>query len=396
VSGSTTFRGVAFPLNRELTLLFLVSFLMSLGMNLTNALWPLYVQSLGATVLQVSLLVSITGLIGTVLRAPSGFASDVYDRRKIILASTVLAVAPPILYTLSAHWEQLIPWGIVYALAFALYMPSRMAIVADYTTPANRLRVYSIMNLAWPLGSIVGPTIGGVLENLYGWAAIFYLATGLYLCCVVPSVLLLRSRVERDAPATPRRAVRLDRATLRPLTVFFLVNLFTGMGMGTVSPITPIYLTEKFAVSTAEVGVFISIGFGLTALVTQVPAGILAERVGRRRFIAVCLSLMPVLFVVWTWIDHLVLLLAVQMAINALWSMTWPAFSSLLMERVPRTQRGVSSGVVQTGIMLGFTAGPALGGYLWEGAGAAWPYYASAAFLALCVPILPFIREHEG
>jgi len=70
---------------------------MSLGMNLTNSLWPLYVQSLGATVLQVSFLISITGLAGTLLRIPSGVLSDLYGRRKIIVVSIVLAISPPLL-----------------------------------------------------------------------------------------------------------------------------------------------------------------------------------------------------------------------------------------------------------------------------------------------------------
>ena len=157
-----------FPLNRELVLLFIINTIMSLGMNLTNSLRPLYIQSLGATVLEVSFVISITGLAGTIMRLPSGFISDIYGRRKIIILSILLAISPPLLYTFSSNLEQLIIWGIVYSIAFALFMPSRMAIVADYTSTANRMRVYSIMNLAFPLGSIIGPTIGGFLENTHG------------------------------------------------------------------------------------------------------------------------------------------------------------------------------------------------------------------------------------
>jgi len=81
--------------SRELILLFIVTFVMSLGMNLTNSLWPLYVQSLGATVLQVSFVISATGLIGTLLRLPSGYISDLYGRRRIIFVSILIAVFPP-------------------------------------------------------------------------------------------------------------------------------------------------------------------------------------------------------------------------------------------------------------------------------------------------------------
>jgi MFS family permease len=163
--------------------------------------------------------------------------------------------------------------------------------------------------------------------------------------------------------------------------------------MSTVSAITPIYLTERFHVSTAEVGLFISVGFGLTTILTQIPAGVLAEKVGRKRFITACFAVIPVLFILWTTVQSFLLLLPIQMAINGLWSMTWPSSLTLLMEHVHVTRRGVSSGITQAGIMLGFTVGPIMGGYLWETLGTLFPYYASAIFFTLCLPIVPFLKE---
>jgi MFS family permease len=196
---------------------------------------------------------------------------------------------------------------------------------------------------------------------------------------------------EKQAPKIERPG--LDLAFFRPLLVFFLLNLFTGLGMGTVSPITPIYLQTRFQASTAEVGLFISIGFGLTSILTQIPAGILADKYGRKRFIAICLILMPALFILWTTVNNFILLLLVQMAIYGLWSMTWPGQLSLFMEHVTQTRRGIATGLSQTGIMLGFTVGPTIGGYLWETYGNIFPYYASALFLTFCIAIIPFIKE---
>ena len=278
-----------FPLNRELILLFIINTFMSLGMNLTNSLRPLYIQSMGATVLEVSFVISITGLAGTIMRLPSGFISDLYGRRKIIILSILLAIAPPLLYTFSTNWEQLIIWGMIYSIAFALFMPSRMAIVADYTSASNRMKVYSIMNLAFPLGSIIGPTIGGFLEEIHGWNMIFYVTTALYIFCLVPSLVLSKPprNTFGDNKKSYQKRAKIDLKLFRPLLPFFFLNLFTGLGVGTVSPITPIYLMDKFNVSTAEIGLFISVGFGLTTILTQIPAGILADKVGRKKFIAI-------------------------------------------------------------------------------------------------------------
>jgi MFS family permease len=250
------------------------------------------------------------------------------------------------------------------------------------------------MNLSWPLGSLLAPTLAGVLESSYGWNLIFYVATVLYIVGLIPCLLLpppsLRSP---EIHETTHEGAKLDSTFFRPLIVFMLLNLFQGLGMGTVQSITPIYLTETFKISTAEVGLFISVGFGVTAMLTQIPAGIIAERVGRKKFITACLGIAPLFFFLWTITHNLILLLLIQMVINGLWSMTWPATLSLLMEHTPKTRRGLASGFTQTGIMLGFTIGPYIGGYLWEAMGQLTPYYGAALFFVLCMPIIPFLRE---
>jgi MFS family permease len=378
-------------LSREVLLLLFIGSIMSLGMNLVNALRSLYIQSLGATVLQVSIVIALTGVVGTVLRLPSGLLSDRYGRHRIIGLSVILACVPPVLYTLSAQWFDVIPWGIIYSVAFALYMPSRMAIVADYTPTEHLIRVYSLLNLAWPIGSILGPTLSGLLENQYGWHAVFYVATILHSLAILPALVL-------PDPSTSttehrRRSSRLDRAFLAPLLPFFLFNVCIGLGIGSVESITPIYLIESFQISTTDVGLFLSIGFGVTTLVTQIPAGFLAEKVGKKRFLTLCVTFLPPLFLIWPFIDHLLVLLLLQMAINGLWSMTWPAFLSLLMDKASPARRGITTSLTQMGMMTGFTLGPYIGGYLWDTVGLTFPYFASALFCALCVVSTRFITD---
>lgn len=381
-------------MNRELKLLFFVDFMMSLGMNLTDSLRALFIESLGATVFEISLVVSITGMAGTLLRVPSGILSDSRGRRSIIIASILMSISPPLMYTMSKNWEQLIPWGIVYSAAFAFYMPSRMAIIADFTTPENMTRIYSVMGIAFPLGGTVGPTIAGLIQSTSSWNMTFYSASILFIVCLVPALSLPRStKTNNDEESQIGNRSNLDLAFIRPIFAFILLNLLVGLGIGTVSNITPIYLAQRFNISTTDIGLFISVGSGLTMILCQIPGGVLADKFGRKRFISVCFILEPFLFLSWTIVDNLYVLLLVQMGVNALWCMTWPATMSLLMEHTYRPRRGVTSGFVQMGVMLGFTLGPVLGGVLWETQGMSSPYLASAVLFALCLSVMPSIAR---
>lgn len=385
-------------IRRELKLIILLDFMMSLGLNLTDSLRPLYVQSLGATVIEISLVVSITGMAGTLMRVPSGIFSDSRGRRKIILASIFMSILPPIMYTLSSSWQHLIPWGILYSAAFALYMPSKMAIIADFTTPQNRTRIYSIMGIAFPLGGTVGPTVAGLIQGTAGWNTTFYVASILFIICLIPSWLLPKPTERDDEHEKEPRvegSLGLDSPFLSRIFVFVLLHLLIGLAIGTTNNLTQIYLTEKFGMPTTEVGLFISIGSGLMMILCQIPGGILADRFGRKKLISICFVLEPFLFVSWTFVNNLYLLLLVQMGISAFWSMTWPATMSLIMEHTPGPKRGVTAGFVQMGVMLGFTLGPLLGGYLWETLGMVFPYLASAVFFALCLVVTPSIARKQ-
>ena len=73
--------------------------------------------------------------------------------------------------------------------------------------------------------------------------------------------------------------------------------------------------------------------------------------------------------------------------------MTWPASATILMSLVDRSKWGLTTGIGQTGVRLGFAIGPILGGALWEAYGATTPFYASAALIALSILFLIPIRE---
>lgn len=66
---------------------------------------------------------------------------------------------------------------------------------------------------------------------------------------------------------------------------------------------------------------------------------------------------------------------------------------AILLNIVDRSRWGLATGIRQTGVRLGFTIGPTLGGALWEAYGPKAPFYASAALIALSIPFLLRLRE---
>lgn len=86
-------------------MLFLLNTGISLSMESVGALFPLYVQSLGASIVEVGLLLSAAGLFSTAIMLPSGWMADRFGRKPTLILSVALSSFPPLLYTFATDWR---------------------------------------------------------------------------------------------------------------------------------------------------------------------------------------------------------------------------------------------------------------------------------------------------
>jgi len=381
-------------IGRNLTLLFIINLITAVCIDMIIPLFPLFIKSLGASVFEISLVLFAQGLLSTVLMIPSGFLSDRYSRKGMIALSTLMLGLPPLFLTFVTSWEQTIPWAMMFMGAFSIFLPSRMTLIADSTEPETRATVYGIMNIAWPIGSIVGPIIGGFLADYYCWNYSFYLVTCISLFCLIPAFLLREpSRGGGKEKEKKRQETFFNRKVLFILAVYSFFQIFGNTGRGILDPVIPVYLTERFQTSKTQVGFFFSVGLGVATLMAQIPSGLLADKYGRKKFMACCVSMIPVLSILWPWLNSYLLLTILFMLITGLWSTTWPASTAYLMDLTPTLKRGITIGFRQTAVRLGFTIGPLVGGYLWEAYDPTASFYASAIFFAMSFLLVLLLKE---
>ncbi|MGQ9514294.1 MAG: MFS transporter [Thermoproteota archaeon] len=375
-----------FSMKRSLSLLFAVNVGVSIVSSYINPLWPIYLESLGATVFEISIVASMINLVDTSLRMVTGLGSDIYGRRFFIIASSFMSSVALSLYPLINSWQHLVPIAMVYAASFSFFMPARTAYVADCSPPKLRAKIYSAINASWPIGSILGPIFGGIIREWFGWKYAFYAASLISAMTLLPAMMLKESN-------RARKSVKLNIRSLRPATPFLAINFLTGFGMGVTSAIIPIYVQLILRTTSTELGLFFSIGSGFAMLLAQLPASWSPTKYGRRKTLLFSQSILPLMFLLWPFAREYVVLLLIYMSINGFWSITWPSGLSLLMDTAEPEMRGVVTGFAQTTLMLGFTLGPLLGGVLWESVDPATPFYASAVIFLLSLPIIYGLRS---
>lgn len=163
-------------------------------------------------------------------------------------------------------------------------------------------------------------------------------------------------------------------------------------GQGVISPILPLYV-DSFGVSTALVGATVT-AFGLARLITNVPAGILADRSGRRKLLiggplvtAVGMAGSGLANTIW-------ILLAFRFVAGLGSALYMTGAQIYLLDIAGPEQRGRFIATNQGALLVGVGFGPALGGLLADAYGLAAPFH-TVAGAAVLTAVYGFFRLPE-
>jgi len=378
---------------RNILLLSVIFALSSLATNLILPLWPIYIYSLGSSMTELGYVFSISYAVAAVLQIPSGMISDKYGRKRLHVVGTLVGVFPPLLYTFAKSWSDLIPWVILAGISMGLYSPIRWSIVADDSTVQTRAMAYSWTNVAWLMGPTVAPLLGGVMADMYGIRTPF-LGCFALMGLTFPLTLLLQET--RRSPFQLIQEVEDEpkaSSFLSVILIFTFINVIQGIGIGIFSPITPIFVKERFSLDLTFVGLLYAIGFGLASVVVQIPGGWWAARYSRKKLLIMTFALSAPFLSVFALSQNIIELFVFMFLSNAILNLSWPAFQALLMDLTPSARWGLMNGISATTFWAGMMLGSAASGILWDTFGMFIPYHVSALAIFLsAVPAL-FLKE---
>lgn len=316
-----------------------------------------------------------------------------------MLLSLAFRIVPNFAYTRVSSWELLIPFKMLSSVGDLLFGPAQSAMIADISVSENRGRMYSIVNFAHSIGSIPRPLIGAYILDNYGWNAVFYAIIAAAAIAIIPTLLLTETAPRKQAiriekATNPEKTLRenLDREFLIPMSIFFFIHFF-NMGP---SQITPIYLEERFNVTTVQQGLFFSLGTMVVQLIVRLPGGWLADRYRRQKIMLTTSLVKPLIIFLWPSMDSYESLLMLQM-LNTSTRISGSASQALLMDFADETRRGLAVGIAGLGGSIGSTLiGTSLLGYLYQEHGYSAPFYALVLLHLPKIPLIMLLKKRNG
>ena len=320
-----------------------------------------------------------------------GVLSDRFGRRPVILLSNlglgldyiVMAVAP------TMSWLFL---GRVVAGITTSSIPTAMAYITDVTPKEKRAGAFGMIGVAFGIGFVLGPAVGGLLGDLdprlpFWVAAGFSLTNWFWGYFFVPESLPLEHRKEfafrRANPVGSLVLLRSHHELWRLATIQFLAYLAHN-----VFSVWALYAIYRYAWKQSMIGVSLAVVGVCTAVISAGLTPRMVKRFGERRtlyigqFFGSCGMLLAGLA------RNGALFLA-SIPIISLWNISMPAAQGMMTHRVSEREQGELQGALGSLRSITFLIGPGLFSwtYAWfinpdhsfhlPGA----PYYLAAALL---------------
>ncbi|MCX8093617.1 MAG: MFS transporter, partial [Candidatus Goldbacteria bacterium] len=150
---------------------------------------------------------------------PSGWFSDIYSKKKIILIGLIIYIFAIILTIISKTTFLLITSRVIHGLAGPLIFASSSALLVNAFPKEQRGRVLGINSAAVYLGLSTGPFFGGILAHNFGWRAIFIVV--LFICVIL--FFYFAFKVKQDNPEKTDKKFDLIGLILYVFSIIFLI-----------------------------------------------------------------------------------------------------------------------------------------------------------------------------
>lgn len=400
----------------------------SLDTSVTTIALPTLVGAFAASFREVQWVVLAYLLSVTASIVTAGRLGDIVGRRRLLLSGVALFTTASVAGAAAPTLWLLVAARAVQGLGAAVMMSLAVALVSEVLPREHIGRGMGLLGAMSAVGTMLGPSIGGVLMDALGWRAIFLLnlplgllnallayrflprgrsplmtRTGLdtggtllmasALCSYALAMTMGRGRfgwlnvglllVAGAAGWLFARQERRAAAPLVPFSMFRARNLTTGLTLSSLVSavmmatlvVGPFYLSRTLGLTTWRAGLVMSAG-PLVAALAGVPAGRLVDRLGSSLTTAtglvgmatgcLMLSLLPTSGV-FGYVGPIAL-------VTAGYALFQAANNTMVMTGIATDERGVVAGLLTLSRSLGLITGAAALGAVFM--------YASGAGLA--------------
>ncbi|HEX6686012.1 MAG TPA: multidrug effflux MFS transporter [Candidatus Limnocylindrales bacterium] len=257
-----------------------------LPVNIYLPALPNIADAFKASFALVNLSVAAYAIATALTEIIAGALSDRYGRRPVVLISVSIFIVASVGCALAPNIGIFLVCR-TFQAAIAACFSVAMVVIAETSSGREAVRRIGLAGMGWALAPMFGPTLGGILDELFGWRTIFVV-----LAILGGAVLVVSMRQLKETSAytgTSRGSFLTSFRRILGLPRFWAYTLCMACSTGTLYVFlggTPLVMGDHLGGSSVALGLYMAMvpgGFVLGSYLT----GVLASRLFRSH-ILVC------------------------------------------------------------------------------------------------------------
>jgi MFS family permease len=343
--------------------------------SMYGILLPIYLTELGANVVQVGLVFTLTSLVNLTLQIFGGWVSDSIGRLRTIAIGSVGGILGFTFMLLANTWQTMLIAIAVSQIPYAMVGPSFGAFIAENSSTENRGRVYGITDTIYQVTGVIGPPLGGFIAGIYGFKPMLFVAAIFYTAAAGLRIWMATTMRSPDEPSPQKLTVKSFTSNLTLMigmvlsggivTWIFITDGVRDIAFRLSNELQPIYLEQIAGIPLVQIGLLGSI-FSIAMMITLILSGRISDKYGER--VPISVGFLMIFFGY---------LLFLQVTDFIGFAVTWgffgvsvgllsPAYQSLVSKVVPQKNLGLFTGMFRSSLGLISLPAPWIGAQLWD------------------------------
>ena len=360
--------------------LFILSFtllVVMLGYGMVMPIMPFYIERFGAGGTELGWLMATYSLMQLICAPVWGILSDRHGRKPILSIGVLGYAITLFMFGLAKTFTMLFIARSLSGILSSATMPTAMAYIGDNTPQKEKSKGMGQLGAMVGVGVILGPLMGGLLST-DSLSLPFFIGSGLAFLALLLVIFLLPEskpaslptgelipsneetptvQSEPAKPEPPRTRDIYLRVLLSPAGIILLLIFIMSFGMTNFQGMIGLYVVDKFAFNTKQVGAIWMVMGVVLILVQGGLTGPLSKKLGELALIRLGLLGGAIGFVlVALAVDYITALLALGFFILAL-ALIGPALNSYVSAFAGEHQ-GTVMGLNSAMTSLGRVVGP--------------------------------------
>jgi MFS transporter, DHA1 family, multidrug resistance protein len=238
-----------------------------LAVHMYIPIMPTIQQAFGVSTVLTTLTFSMVLFVMAFGTLIYGSASDRYGRKPVLMVGLFLFVAGSAICAVAWNFEVLIAGRLLQALAAGCGVVLARAIARDVYGPDKLAQVIAYITTAYVLGPTLAPPVGGAINDLFGWNAVFIFATAISVVVIVLGGTIIRETHFNRKTGGRRGALIRDYLVLFRNPVFVgyaFVPAFTSGAFFALATYASFLMRDHYKATPGEYGLYfmlLTIGF---------------------------------------------------------------------------------------------------------------------------------------